>query len=317
MIAPSAAMRIQGLSKRFGTVMALDDVTFDLPTQSICGLLGPNGAGKTTLFSLAVDFLKPTAGRVEMLGVDAKRISELRGRVTILPQDAAFQRNVPVLEQLMFFRLLDGRTRAEAESEVERVLDQVGLADKSRRSVGTLSHGMVKRLGIAQAFLGQPEVVLLDEPTAGLDPQSARQIRDLVREMRDANTTIMISSHNLAEIQELCDHVAILDKGKLVSAGSVADITRAGQEFDLTLSRDLTEAELAELRAIRGVAGMAMQGSGKCSAKLDATDHDTDEILAALLRRLLEWGVTPRGLAEGRSLETHFLQLTGGEESTP
>ena len=165
---------IKGISKRFGRIQALNGVSFEVPSHSIFGLLGPNGAGKTTLFSIAADFLKADAGTIKVLGIDTRGISRLQGRLSILPQDAQFQRNVPILDQLVFFRLLAGRTKKQAREEVVHSLDLVGLKSFAKRRVGSLSHGMVKRLGIAQAFLGHPEVILLDEPTAGLDPASAR-----------------------------------------------------------------------------------------------------------------------------------------------
>ncbi|HET7131253.1 MAG TPA: ABC transporter ATP-binding protein, partial [Gammaproteobacteria bacterium] len=156
----SAAIRVAGISKRFGAQRVLDDVTFDVPAQSTFGLLGPNGAGKTTLFSIVASFLKADSGSIEVLGKNpARRISELEGRLTILPQDAEFQRNMPIVEQLIFFARLGGRGRAAAEREAHGCLELVGLGDYAKRSARTLSHGMQKRLGIAQAFLGNPEVI--------------------------------------------------------------------------------------------------------------------------------------------------------------
>lgn len=306
----SAAITIEGLAKSFGKTRALDDVSFEVHPRSVFGLLGPNGAGKTTLFSLIARFLRPNAGRISVLGVDVRRIAELRGRLTILPQDAQFQRNVPIIEQLVFFRLLDGRSRSEAEDEVKRTLEMVGLAHQEKRGIHSLSHGMLKRLGIAQAFLGEPEVILLDEPTSGLDPQNARQIRDLILTLK-ARATVMVSSHNLAEIQEICDHVAILDLGKLVAAGSVADITRSGKELDLELARDLSEAEVAALGSVRGIEKVRPKGSGRYTLSLKLTDGlEMEQVTGEVLRRLLEIGTTPRRMSEGSSLEAQFLKLT-------
>ncbi len=315
-------IRINGISKSFGRIQALDSVTFDVPPRSIFGLLGPNGAGKTTLFSLVANFLKANAGSVEVLGIDTRRISQLRGRLSIFPQDAAFQRNVPILNQLVFFRLLGGRTRQEATKEVMQTLELVGLESVAKRRVGTLSHGMIKRLGIAQAFLGHPEVILLDEPTAGLDPASAHQTRDLIKKLQEC-ATIMVSSHNLTEIQELCDYVAILDLGKLVFAGSVEDITRADCEYDLELSRPLQDGEvkrlnsLTGLRDIRSMAVVTANGSVGSASYLVTLDisHDQDAIIGALLRKLLDMGITPRKFTQSRSLEKHFLEVTGSADS--
>ena len=314
---------IKGISKRFGRIQALNDVSFEVPSHSIFGLLGPNGAGKTTLFSIVADFLKADAGTVEVLGIDTQYISRLRGRLSILPQDAQFQRNVPILEQLVFFRLLAGLTKQQSQEEVIHSLELVGLGSYAKRRVGSLSHGMVKRLGIAQAFLGHPEVILLDEPTSGLDPAAARQIRDLIKQLQE-RATIMVSSHNLAEIQELCDHVAILNVGNLVLAGSVDEITRADREYNLCLSRPLQNKELERLSSIEGVRSIKMlshsganQGKGSAeylvTLNLSADHVDQDSVIAAILRRVLDMGVTPRKFGEGRSLESQFLEVTGGQ----
>ena len=314
---------IKKLSKKFGHIQALNKVSFDIPSNSIFGLLGPNGAGKTTLFSIIADFLKANAGTVEVLGIDTRRISRLQGRLSILPQDAQFQRNVPILDQLVFFRLLAGRTKKQAREEVIHSLELVGLKSVAKRRVSSLSHGMVKRLGIAQAFLGSPEVILLDEPTAGLDPASARQIRDLIKQLQQ-HATIAVSSHNLAEVQELCDHVAILNHGNLVLAGSVDEITRADREYNLSLSRPLQERELEKLASIEGVRSIKKLSTAAASLSKQSTDYliilnlsaehlDQDAVIAPVLRTLLDMSVTPRKLTEGRSLETQFLEVTGAQ----
>lgn len=318
---------IKGLSKRFGRIQALNKVSFEVPSHSIFGLLGPNGAGKTTLFSIIADFLKADVGTVDVLGIDTRCIWRLRERLSILPQDAQFQRNVPILEQLVFFRLLAGRTKRQAREEVVHSLELVGLQSYAKRRVGSLSHGMVKRLGIAQAFLGHPEVILLDEPTSGLDPASARQIRDLIKQLQE-RATIIVSSHNLGEVQELCDHVAILNHGNLVLAGSVDDITRAEREYNLCLSRPLRNSELQQISSIEGVRSIKMlshpgahQGKGSAeylvTLNLSADHLEQDAVIAPILRSVLDMGVTPRKLTEGRSLESQFLEVTGGQSGQP
>lgn len=308
------ALSIANLTKTFDrSTKALDDVGFDVPTGSIFGLLGPNGAGKTTLFSIAAGFLAADSGTIRVLDTDVEHISQLQGRMTILPQDAAFQRNVPILEQLLFFRLLDGQDRDIAEKEVIEALEKVGIADQRKRGIHALSHGMLKRMGIAQAFLGSPELIVLDEPTSGLDPQNARQIRDLIVELQQSrNVTTIISSHNLLEIQEMCDHVAILDKGKVKAAGSVDEITREGHMIEVETSRPLADGELAALGALNGVSVVADRGPRRYRVTLAlAPAQSADEVIAAVLRRLLDDGVTPRALSEGNSLEEFFLQVTG------
>lgn len=307
----SAAVRVANVSKSFGSIRALDAVSFEVPPQSVFGLLGPNGAGKTTLFSIVANFLKADTGNIEVLGHDPTRISELRGRLTILPQDAEFQRGTPIIEQLTFFRMLDGQDRAAAAREANECLELVGLHDYAKRSARALSHGMMKRLGIAQAFLGKPEVILLDEPTAGLDPANARQIRDLVAQLRE-RATIVISSHNLTEIQELCDHVAILDHGKVVTYGAVADLTSASRELDVRLSRTLEPAEIARLESLGPIVKIETRNAPDYALRLNVSEgRDWDGTIALVLRELLDLGAVPRRVYEGRSLERHFLEVTG------
>jgi ABC-type multidrug transport system ATPase subunit len=310
--ATTPALQIRGVTKTFDRITALDDVTFDVPRGSISGLLGPNGAGKTTLFSIIASFLHADAGRIQVLGVDIAHISQLQGRMTILPQDARFQRNVPIVEQLAFLRMLDGSSRAVAEDEVRHTLDLVGLSEYAHRGVHALSHGMIKRMGIAQAFLGEPEVILLDEPTAGLDPQNAKQIRDLIQHLQQLRgATTVISSHNLLEIQDLCDHVAILDEGALISCGTVDEVTGAGRSLDVKLSRALTDGEQDQLKALAEVVSIEAKGSNRYVLSLELTaTSDADAVTAKLLRALLDLGVTPRGVATGSTLEEFFLRVT-------
>jgi ABC-2 type transport system ATP-binding protein len=314
------AISIKKLSKKYGKVQALDNVEFDVPEHSIFGLLGPNGAGKTTLFSIIADFLKPDSGHVEVLGVNTREISRLQGRLSILPQDAQFQNNVPILEQFIFFRLLAGSTKSQAREEVLKTFESVGLQSAVKSKIGSLSHGMLKRLGIAQAFLGHPEVILLDEPTAGLDPANARQIRDLIKQLQE-KTTIVVSSHNMAEIQELCDHVAILNHGRLMLAGSVQEITLSHREYNLTLSRCLSAGEQKTLMALQGVSEIVMvsqnaivqnNGPSEYTVRLDLSGENTDQdkVISGILNEILKMGITPRRLNEGRNLEKQFLEVT-------
>lgn len=310
-MAHDIAVRITDLTKRFGTTLALDGVTFDIPAHTLFGLLGPNAAGKTTLFSLVAGFLKPTRGEVEVLGINVEDISDLRGRLSILPQDAAFQANVPILEQMIFFCRLSGYDRHEAREEAFRALQIVGLGDSARKNARVLSHGMSKRLGIAQAFLGKPEVILLDEPTAGLDPANAKGIRELIRELQ-TTATLIISSHNLAEIQEMCSHVAILDHGRLVECNEVAAITRADKQIRMSFVRALTPAESAKVLEVAGVTEVTKDTETDYTFHLDLprARRTQDEVIAEVVQKLLPSGLVPRSISEGASLESRFLEVT-------
>jgi ABC-2 type transport system ATP-binding protein len=306
------ALEIQKVVKHFGTVKALDGVSFDVPRNSTFGVLGPNGAGKTTLFSLIAGFLKPNGGSIKCLGVDVEQVSELRGKLSILPQDALFQSNVPILEQLVFFCELSGFSRPDAEKEAMRALGIVGLAEVAKKNARTLSHGMAKRLGIAQAFLGKPEVTILDEPTAGLDPVNARNIRELIREFPRSGTLI-VSSHDLNEIQEMCSHVAILDKGHLVECKTVKEITQASRKVRMTFAKELSKDNIQAIQKVNGVKSVSSDESGAYMIEIDPSSRKTDEISAEVVGKLAANGVIPKSVSEGETLESRFLAVTGNK----
>jgi ABC-2 type transport system ATP-binding protein len=312
-----AAIDIKHVSKVFPRTKACDDITLQIPRGGIYGLLGPNGAGKTTLFSVIAGFLRATSGHVEVLGIDTHRISELRGRLTILPQDAQFAANVPVIEQIIFYGQLNGRTRAEAEKDAAEALGLVGLADAAKSSANTLSHGMYKRVGIAQAFLGEPEVILLDEPTAGLDPASAQSIRELIHKLHKDGVTLVVSSHNLAEIQTMCEAVAILDKGKLVTWSKVKDLTQADTVIRITFARPLTDAELEGVKAIAGVRGISADGEMSYQIQIDAHARSLEEFQGEIVARLVATGAIPRKIEDGVALEQRYLEITKAQPGEP
>jgi ABC-2 type transport system ATP-binding protein len=309
----TAAISIRGVTKQFGKQKALDDVSFDIPAGSVFGLLGPNGAGKTTLFSIIANFLKPNGGEVSVLGIDVNRVGDLQGRLTILPQDALFQANVPVREQLEFFARLNGMSKADAATETTRVLTMVGLLEAQKKSARALSHGMAKRLGIAQAFMGKPEVIVLDEPTAGLDPVNAAGVRQLINDIKHkAEATLVVSSHNLAEIQELCAAVAILDRGKLVECRSIAELTASTGVVRFTFAKKLGEADVALLKRQPGVVSVHVDTQGEYNLEIQpATSQSQDDLIAQLVGELAKAGLVPRSVKEGASLEEKFLQVTG------
>ncbi len=306
------AVSIRNVTKIFGKQRAVDDVSFDIPQGTVFGLLGPNGAGKTTLFSMMANFLKPASGSIEVLGTNVDRIGELRGRLTILPQDALFQSNVQVREQLEFFAALNGMSKSEASNETTRVLTMVGLLEAEKKNARALSHGMTKRLGIAQAFMGKPEVIVLDEPTAGLDPVNAGAVRALINDIKQkANATLIVSSHNLTEIQELCAAVAILNNGKLVECRSVAELTEATGFVRMTFGRKLTEPEWAKVRSLPGVGTVEVDTGNEYSIELKlAPGQTTDQLVGQLVSELAKAGIVPRSVKEGASLEEKFLEVT-------
>lgn len=208
------------LSKQYSDKLALDNVSLSLEMGAPIALVGPNGAGKTTLLSLLCGFILPTSGQINIMGHKAGSRA-LKGLMSALPQDAALDPNFSILEQLCFFAQLQGLSKQDATTEVLRVLALVDLEDAARLKPKSLSHGMTKRVAIAQALIGKPKLVLLDEPTAGLDPANAKKIRQIVKSLA-SETHFVISSHNLEELEKLCDQVIFLENGKLRQAVSLS-----------------------------------------------------------------------------------------------
>jgi ABC-2 type transport system ATP-binding protein len=305
----NTAARIDNVTKKFGSVIALDGVSFTVPEHSVFGVLGPNGAGKTTLFSVMAGFFPATDGEVAILGERDREL--LKGRFSILPQDALFQANIPIIDQLTYFLRLMGRSKAEAVSQTVRALELVELTDVMFGESSTLSHGMYKRLALAQAFLGDPEFIILDEPTAGLDWQSANQIRTLVKKLK-AEATIIVSSHNMDEMRDLCDHVAILDKGKLVKQGPVDEVTGVSYAMDCVLSRELTDDEIKRIVAGGGIE--KMEKTGEAAYSIGFYPSLSKENVDAALKGFFTWlaanNAFIRSLVEKNKLEDEYMKLT-------
>ena len=288
-----------GLSKRYGSTTALDQITLTLEPGAPVALIGPNGAGKTTFLSLLCGFIRPSAGTVQILGKKPGS-SSLSGRLAALPQDAVLDPRLGIGRQLRFLSELQGMTRREARIDVERVLQAVDLADVVHKKPTELSHGMRKRVSIAQTLLGSPSIVLLDEPTAGIDPPNAKMIRDVVRR-ESGEITFIVSSHNLDELERLCESVVYLEKGKLLSHGSLTDDTTNG-----ILTLRLLGAEESDFLSACIMLPTVMDVSRL--AQGDYLLKVSDDMLAsqAVLELLQQRGWKYRQLSRGRTLEERF-----------
>lgn len=237
-------IRCTNISKRYGNTLALDNVTLSLDVGAPIALIGPNGAGKTTLFSLLCGFLRASSGDAHILGHKAGS-KALHGRLAALPQDANLDPRFSVGHQLELFAKLQGMPKGSAKAEVRRVLEQVGLVDTYSQKPEALSHGMRKRVMLAQALMGGPELILLDEPTAGLDPPNVKVMRGLINEA-SADATFIISSHNLDELEKVCRSVIHLEKGRLKG---MVDIHQANHNGYLTVVMAELAVSEQEIRA--------------------------------------------------------------------
>ena len=254
----SAAIRTVGVRKQFGSLVAVSDLELEIPAGSAFGLIGPNGAGKSTTFAMLATLLKPTAGTIEVAGHDPVRSPrDVRRHLGYMPDVMGVYDNLRVDEYLEFFAASYGIDRAAWPALIDGLLELVDLGVKREAMVDSLSRGMKQRLSLARALVHDPDVLILDEPASGLDPRARIELRSLLAELRAMGKTVVISSHILAELEEMCTHVAILELGRLLASGTPSDIFdrfAAGREIDVTIAggyvrrytvRD--EAEQAEL----------------------------------------------------------------------
>ena len=315
------AVRVNAVTKRFGPKTAVDGVSFKVKAGSVYGLIGPNGAGKTTTFSMLAGFLKPTAGALEILGYAPTAVDELRSRLGVLPQDAVLPPTDKVGEFLVHMALLQDTPQDLAEKLAREVLLEVEGKDWWDVKCGTLSHGMAKRVQLAQALLGDPEVVLLDEPTAGLDPRVAYEVRQIIK-ARKGRCTLIVSSHNLQELEEICDAACILDRGKVVAQGSMNELTASSEEVHVKLapSRDVQtgayrspfpQVPLDAIRAVPGVTRVEIDDErSELVVYLDRKATDAESVISHVLWALLNAQVRISGVSKGRGLEQRVMQLT-------
>ncbi|MBU2113618.1 MAG: ABC transporter ATP-binding protein [Gammaproteobacteria bacterium] len=301
----SALIRCDGLSKQFGRKTALQQVSFELEYGDTAALIGPNGAGKTTLFSILCGYLRADSGQAQLLGHKAGS-SELFGRISALPQDAQFDPGFSIGEQLQFYGRLQGLNSKTATAETTRVLTLVGLAGEAGQKAAALSHGMRKRAAIAQAFIGQPELVLLDEPTAGLDPANALAIRQLISQL-SGQVSFLISSHNIFELEQLCNKVLYLDKGQLQASATAAVTVGAPHYLTLQLEQEANETLLMQLRQLAGVQAINQPQKKQLVFTLQPEQADSFDI--SLLQCLAAHGWRYRNLTKGQTLEQKLFSV--------
>ncbi|MCS7236023.1 MAG: ABC transporter ATP-binding protein [Armatimonadota bacterium] len=221
----SVAVETVGLTKRYGQVVAVQDLNLRLHTGEVFGMLGPNGSGKTTTILMLLGLTEPTAGIARVLGWDPTRQPlQVKRRVGYLPDSVGFYDELTAWENLRYTAALNGLSSAEANRRIGEVLERMGLADVAHRKVGTFSRGMKQRLGLADVLLKQPQVAILDEPTLGLDPEAALEFLDLIRSLKRDGLTVLLASHLLHQVQSVCDRVGLFHRGRMVLEGTVDEL---------------------------------------------------------------------------------------------
>jgi len=298
--AEDAAIRTRGLSKRYGRVRAVDGLDLTVPRGSLFGFLGPNGAGKSTTIRMLTGLVRPTAGEASVLGVPVGRRLTLGGRVGALVEQPAFYAHLSAWQNLSLLASLSGPT---PRRRLEEVLAIVGLTAVARRRVGTYSHGMRQRLGIAQALVPQPELLILDEPASGLDPEGMAEVRELLRSLRDGGLTIFLSSHMLAEVEQTCTHVAVVARGQVVAQGETGGMLRGAAPGTRFVVDD--PARALQVLAAADPPPIEVEAVDERTVEVRAEGRDAAELNALLVRggvRVSE--VTP----VRRTLESFYLE---------
>ena len=293
-----------GLTKRYGEVLAVHDLSMNVPRGHVFGLLGPNGSGKTTTMGMLLGLVKPTAGSFSLFGSGSQDLEALR-RIGAIVETPSFYPYLSGKDNLAYFQGIGGRGDPK---ELDDLLEKVGLAERADSRFRTYSLGMKQRLGLAYALLGDPEVLFLDEPTNGMDPAGMAEVRDLIRSLGTGGRTVLLSSHLLHEVEQVCDSVAILSKGRLIAQGKVADLVHS-QAGDRVRLRTTDNAKAVEvLSALDWVVDVMVDGE---SIVVNAPSDRSTDVSVALGRS--EVYVTEMA-ADEMSLEQYFLDVTGSDE---
>jgi ABC-2 type transport system ATP-binding protein len=294
-------IRTHDLTKRFKKLTAVDEVNFEVHQGEVFGFLGPNGAGKTTTIAMLLGLVRPTTGSAEVLGHDIRRdLSVALRRVGAIVETPAFYPYMSGSDNLRVFARIDG---GDTEKQIPSILEQIGLEGRGKDKVGTYSQGMRQRLGLGAALLGGPELLILDEPTNGLDPAGMQEMRILIRRLSDEEgKTIFLSSHLLHEVEQVCDRVLILNKGQVIAQGEVEELLSQAHGLEMRIEGAEKAAEV--LSELDWVQGTSHEGNW---LHIQAPPERAPELLAALASHsLFPFEVRP----VVSTLESVFLDLT-------
>ncbi len=304
-------LQVTGLRKSFDELLAVDDLSFNIETGETFGLLGPNGAGKTTSISMVCGLLDPDAGAITVDGVPIEPEST-RGRelIGLVPQELALYTDMNGWDNLAFFARLYGLRGSAAKARIEEVLEVVGLADRARDKVDEYSGGMQRRLNIAAGMLHRPKLLILDEPTVGIDPQSRNAILDAVAELGTTGMSVLYTTHYMEEAERLCRRVAIMDHGKMLACGTRRELVSMVDEHDkvrISVSGN-TDGTVDALGRNHGVAAASLIDDRTIECLVDNASKRLPELIAALGDRGL--AITEIQVVEP-SLDSVFLHITG------
>jgi ABC-2 type transport system ATP-binding protein len=280
------AVAVRNLTKVFPVplhrqrVVAVRDLDLRVEPGEVYGLLGPNGSGKSTTLKIILGLAPPTRGTTEIFGRDSSRVDS-RETVGFLPENPYFYKYLSGVETLRFFGRLCGLRGNQLQNRVDELLELVGLTNARKRRLGTYSKGMLQRIGLAQALINEPKLVVLDEPTAGVDPAGSREIRDLIADLKRRGITVLLSSHLLAQVQEICDRVGILANGVLVREGKVEELLAIANQTELILE-NASDALVNEIEVLAAKSNARLVARRKSTTTLEtlfleATSKKNDE----------------------------------------
>ena len=310
------AIELRGVTKRFGDNAAVDDVSFTVNKGEVVGFLGPNGSGKTTTMRLITSYYTPDSGEVLVDGLDNQAHDvETRRKIGYLPENNPLYGDLRVSEFLNFIANLRGLTQAERQANVEQAVEETGISEVYGIQVSQCSKGYRQRVGLAQAILHRPDILILDEPTEGLDPNQRVPIRELIASIGEQRT-VMLSTHVLPEAEEMCDRVVIISRGRLVAQGTVAELQVASQQesvIDLEIEGDGVDEALKRLTGVKSVERKLVDGARQ--GFLLSVDDETD--LRPEISKLVAsngWTLWEMHRTE-RHLDELFHTLTAGEEA--
>src|SRR5262245_57596732 len=304
------------LSRSYGPRRALRDLSFTLEPGRILGFLGPNGAGKTTSIRILTTILEPDTGHFTVDGIGWENPDEIRRRIGVLPEIFGLPKQMTGIEYLAYFGQLYGRSASDARSYGLALLDEVGLGKRVKSLVGTYSHGMRQRLGIARALINDPVVVFLDEPTLGLDPRGQQELLGVVRQIAtERSAGVVLCSHLLAEVESVCDDVVILSSGEVLVKGTVSDVIGRTERNVVRVrvpesALSACQQALAQVRAVTHIAG-SNGSAGWLRVQLDEASQGDQQINNQLLDALIRAGIPVLSYEpEGGRLQDVFLNLT-------
>jgi lipooligosaccharide transport system ATP-binding protein len=303
-------IRLDGLTKKFDDLVAVDGVDLEIPRGEIYGLLGPNGAGKTTIIRMVGGLSLPTSGEATVLGLDiVKDTSEVKSRIGVVPQNNVLDRDINVRQNLSYHAKLHGIPVGEIDSKIDEVLTFTELTAKRDAKIDELSGGMKRRLVVAMAMMHSPEVLILDEPTTGLDPQSRRMVWDKVMSLRDTGITIILTTHYMDEADALCDNIGIIDHGKIIALGTPEEL-KAKLGHEIVLSAQL-KVEARE-RVKQSLEGKPF--AFEVSIEGNKLSFRTDDKKAAATHLLANYADDVETLEfREPTLEDVFIEMTGRE----